>query len=213
MAEDISEEEKERLARGRELFNKKCDFVLSVANMNQLPDGDRVEVAFAGRSNVGKSSLINALFGQKKLAKTSSTPGRTQQLNYFNLDDKLYLVDLPGYGFAKAPKDIVKNWQKLINSYLVGRATLRRVFLLIDSRHGIKKIDEEIMEMLDKAAVTYQIVLTKIDKISTKELEKVLTATDRIVREHTAAHVTILKTSSEKNLYLDELKAETADLL
>ena len=213
MAEDISEEEKERLARGRELFNKKCDFVLSVANLNQLPDGDRVEVAFARRSNVGKSSLINALFGQKKLAKTSSTPGRTQQLNYFNLDDKLYLVDLPGYGFAKAPKDIVKNWQKLINSYLVGRATLRRVFLLIDSRHGIKKIDEEIMEMLDKAAVTYQIVLTKIDKISTKELEKVLTATDRIVREHTAAHVTILKTSSEKNLYLDELKAETADLL
>ena len=213
MAEDISEEEKERLARGRELFNKKCDFVLSVANLNQLPDGDRVEVAFAGRSNVGKSSLINALFGQKKLAKTSSTPGRTQQLNYFNLDDKLYLVDLPGYGFAKAPKDIVKNWQKLINSYLVGRSTLRRVFLLIDSRHGIKKIDEEIMEMLDKAAVTYQIVLTKIDKISTKELEKVLTATDRIVREHTAAHVTILKTSSEKNLYLDELKAETADLL
>lgn len=213
MAEDISEEEKERLARGRELFNKKCDFVLSVTNLNQLPDGDRVEVAFAGRSNVGKSSLINALFGQKKLAKTSSTPGRTQQLNYFNLDDKLYLVDLPGYGFAKAPKDIVKNWQKLINSYLVGRATLRRVFLLIDSRHGIKKIDEEIMEMLDKAAVTYQIVLTKIDKISTKELEKVLTATDRIVREHTAAHVTILKTSSEKNLYLDELKAETADLL
>lgn len=213
MAEDISEEKQERLARGRELFNKKCDFVLSVANLNQLPDGDRVEVAFAGRSNVGKSSLINALFGQKKLAKTSSTPGRTQQLNYFNLDDKLYLVDLPGYGFAKAPKDIVKNWQKLINSYLVGRATLRRVFLLIDSRHGIKKIDEEIMEMLDKAAVTYQIVLTKIDKISAKELEKVLAATDKIVREHTAAHVTVLKTSSEKNLYLDELKAETADLL
>lgn len=213
MAENISEEKQERLARGRELFNKKCDFVLSVANLNQLPDGDRVEVAFAGRSNVGKSSLINALFGQKKLAKTSSTPGRTQQLNYFNLDDKLYLVDLPGYGFAKAPKDIVKNWQKLINSYLVGRATLRRVFLLIDSRHGIKKIDEEIMEMLDKAAVTYQIVLTKIDKISAKELEKVLTATDKIVREHTAAHVTVLKTSSEKNLYLDELKAETADLL
>lgn len=213
MAEDISEEKQERLARGRELFNKKCDFVLSVANLNQLPDGDRLEVAFAGRSNVGKSSLINALFGQKKLAKTSSTPGRTQQLNYFNLDDKLYLVDLPGYGFAKAPKDIVKNWQKLINSYLVGRATLRRVFLLIDSRHGIKKIDEEIMEMLDKAAVTYQIVLTKIDKISAKELEKVLAATDKIVREHTAAHVTVLKTSSEKNLYLDELKAETAGLL
>ena len=162
------------LNSGKELFKKKCSFVLSVANLKQLPDGDRVEVAFAGRSNVGKSSLLNALFGQKKLAKTSSTPGRTQQLNYFNLDDKIYLVDLPGYGFAKAPKDIVKNWQQLINAYLVGRATLRRVFLLIDSRHGIKKIDEEIMDMLDKAAVTYQIVLTKADKVSDKALEKII---------------------------------------
>ena len=210
---DVISEEKERIFRGRDLFNRRCDFLLSVANLNQLPDGDRVEVAFAGRSNVGKSSLINALFGQKKLAKTSSTPGRTQQLNYFNLDDKLYLVDLPGYGFAKAPKDIVQNWQKLINSYLVGRATLRRVFLLIDSRHGIKKIDEEIMEMLDKAAVTYQIVLTKIDKISAKELDKILSATDKKIRNHTAAYVSALKTSSEKNLYLDDLKAEISDLI
>ena len=208
--EDI---EQERLKKGKELFNKRCDFVLSVANLKQLPADDKIEIAFAGRSNVGKSSLINALFGQRKLAKTSSTPGRTQQLNYFNLNEELYVVDLPGYGFAKAPKDIVKNWQKLINTYLVGRANLRRVFLLIDSRHGIKKIDEEIMEMLDVAAVTYQIVLTKIDKISDKELTKVLEDTNKKIGEHTAAHVKVLKTSSEKNLYLDELKAEVSDLL
>lgn len=211
MTEDL--EQQERLKKGVELFNKKCDFVLSVANLKQLPPDNLEEIAFAGRSNVGKSSLINALFGQRKLAKTSSTPGRTQQLNYFNLDNKLYIVDLPGYGFAKAPKDIVKNWQRLINTYLVGRANLRRVFLLIDSRHGIKKIDEEIMDMLDKAAVTYQIVLTKIDKISGNELEKVLVATRTILEKHTAAHVTILKTSSEKNLFLDELKAEVAELI
>ena len=205
--------QEERLKKGRELFNKRCDFVLSVANLKQLPSDDKEEIAFAGRSNVGKSSLINALFGQRKLAKTSSTPGRTQQLNYFTLDDKIYVVDLPGYGFAKAPKDIVKSWQQLINTYLVGRANLRRVFLLIDSRHGIKKIDTEIMDMLDKAAVTYQIVLTKIDKISAKELDKVLLDTAKIVSEHTAAHTVVLKTSSEKNLYLDELKAEVADFI
>ena len=213
MVEPGDEEKVARLQKGKDLFNQKCDFVLSVANLKQLPADDLVEIAFAGRSNVGKSSLINALFGQKKLAKTSSTPGRTQQLNYFNLANKLYLVDLPGYGFAKAPKDVVKNWQNLINTYLVGRASLRRVFLLIDSRHGIKKIDEEIMDMLDKAAVTYQIVLTKIDKISTKELEKVLNETDEKISKHTAAYISVLKTSSEKNLYLDELKAEVADLL
>ncbi|MCM1323696.1 MAG: ribosome biogenesis GTP-binding protein YihA/YsxC [Acetobacter sp.] len=213
MDKTLDEAQKLRLKKGIELFNQKCDFVLSVANLKQLPNDNLEEIAFAGRSNVGKSSLINALFGQRKLAKTSSTPGRTQQLNYFNLDGKMYVVDLPGYGFAKAPKDIVKNWQKLINTYLVGRANLRRVFLLIDSRHGIKKIDEEIMDMLDKAAVTYQIVLTKIDKISVKELDKVVAETQCILEKHTAAHITVLKTSSEKNLYLDELKAEVADLL
>lgn len=213
MAENLEEEQQIRIKKGVELFNKKCDFVLSVASLKQLPADNLEEIAFAGRSNVGKSSLINALFGQRKLAKTSSTPGRTQQLNYFNLDNKLYVVDLPGYGFAKAPKDIVKNWQQLINTYLVGRANLRRVFLLIDSRHGIKKIDEEIMDMLDKAAVAYQIVLTKIDKISGNELNHVLKTTQSILEKHTAAHITILKTSSEKNLYLDELKAEIADLI
>ncbi len=213
MASDSENLLQKRFEKGKILFNQKCDFVLSVASLKQLPADDRVEIAFAGRSNVGKSSLINALFGQRKLAKTSSTPGRTQQLNYFNLDNKLYVVDLPGYGFAKAPKDIVKKWQQLINTYLVGRANLRRVFLLIDSRHGIKKIDEEIMDMLDNAAVTYQIVLTKIDKISDKELDLIVKSTEDIIRKHTAAHVTVLKTSSEKNLYLDELKAEVADLL
>ena len=213
MSTDANDIDVERLKKGKELFNKKCDFVLSVASLKQLPPDDKVEIAFAGRSNVGKSSLINALFGQRKLAKTSSTPGRTQQLNYFNLNEQIYVVDLPGYGFAKAPKEIVKNWQKLINTYLVGRANLRRVFVLIDSRHGIKKIDEEIMEMLDVAAVTYQIVLTKIDKISEKELAKVLEDTNKKVAEHTAAHVVVLKTSSEKNLYLDELKAEVYDLI
>lgn len=213
MSEIDNEEELLRLKKGIELFRKPCTFMLSVASLKQLPADDKVEIAFAGRSNVGKSSLINALFGQRKLAKTSSTPGRTQQLNYFDLNGQIYVVDLPGYGFAKAPKDIVKNWQKLINTYLVGRANLRRVFLLIDSRHGIKKIDEEIMDMLDKAAVTYQIVLTKIDKISAKELEKTIGETADKLSKHTAGHVIILKTSSEKNLFLDELKAEVAELL
>ncbi|MBE6463231.1 MAG: YihA family ribosome biogenesis GTP-binding protein [Alphaproteobacteria bacterium] len=211
--EDDVNIQNERLKKGIELFNKRCDFMLSVASLKQLPLDDKVEVAFAGRSNVGKSSLINALFGQRKLAKTSSTPGRTQQLNYFNLNDKVYIVDLPGYGFAKAPKDIVKNWQNLINTYLVGRANLRRVFVLIDSRHGIKKIDEEIMDMLDKAAVTYQIVLTKTDKISEKELNKILDDTNKKIEKHTAAYVSIIATSSEKNLGLDKLKAEVFSLL
>jgi len=203
----------ELLEKGKALFNKKCAFMLSVANLKQLPADDKTEVAFAGRSNVGKSSLINALLGQRKLAKTSCTPGRTQMLNYFNLDDSIYLVDLPGYGFAKAPKDIVRNWQNLINSYLVGRANLRRVFLLIDSRHGIKTIDKEIMDMLDQAAVTYQIVLTKIDKISASALLRVTEETNKIISEHTAAHIDVLKTSSEKNLHLDELKAEIYSLI
>ena len=208
-----AKQREENLKNARDFFNKQCDFVLSVASLKQLPLDDRVEVAFAGRSNVGKSSLINAIFGQRKLAKTSSTPGRTQQLNYFNLNNLLYLVDLPGYGFAKAPKDVVKNWQKLINTYLVGRANLRRVFLLIDSRHGIKKIDEEIMSMLDTAAVTYQVVLTKTDKISSSQLEKILLDTKKTLDKHTAAYVNILATSSEKNLGLDELKAEMYNLL
>ena len=144
-----------RLQAADALFKEPVSFVLSVANLSQLPTTDIGEVAFSGRSNVGKSSIINALFGQKKLAKTSNTPGRTQQLNYFNLNDKIHIVDLPGYGYAEAPESQVRQWQNLIFDYLRGRVHLKRVFLLIDSRHGLKKVDKEIMEMLDKAAVTF----------------------------------------------------------
>ena len=144
---------KEELLAANAQFTRPCNFVISVADLVQLPESDFDEVAFAGRSNVGKSSLINALFNQTKLAKTSSTPGRTQQLNFFNFDNKLYLVDLPGYGYAKAPEKLVKQWQVVLKTYLRGRPTLRRVFLLIDSRHGLKKEDREIMKLLDRKSV------------------------------------------------------------
>ena len=162
------------------LFREPVSFVLSVADLSQLPLSEISEVAFAGRSNVGKSSIINALFGQKKLAKTSNTPGRTQQLNYFNINNKIHIVDLPGYGYAEAPEKLVKQWQNLIFDYLRGRVNLKRVFVLIDSRHGIKQSDKEIFDLLDKAAVTYQLVLTKTDKITSKELEKQVELLKRI---------------------------------
>ena len=203
---------KEQLDKGKELFSQSCTFVLGVAKLNQLPLTEIPEVAFAGRSNVGKSSIINALTGQKGLAKTSNTPGRTQQLNYFNLGEKIHIVDLPGYGFAQAPESMVKQWQQLIFSYLQGRVNLKRVFLLIDSRHGLKKVDKDIMEMLDKAAVTYQIVLTKIDKIGTDALKKVTEETQEIIKQHAAAYINILATSSEKKRGLEELRAEIAFL-
>lgn len=198
----------QQIAGAKELFLKPCNFMFSVARLDQLPLSGLPEVAFAGRSNVGKSSIINALFNQKKLAKTSNTPGRTQQLNYFNLGDAVHIVDMPGYGFAQAPENLVKQWTRLVFAYLQGRVTLKRVFLLIDSRHGIKKVDEETMELLDKAAVTYQIVLTKTDKISAKALEKVIQETNETIKKHPAAYVDIIATSSEKNLGLEELKAE-----
>ena len=194
-------------------FLRPCDFMLSVAQLSQLPDADRAEIAFAGRSNVGKSSLINALFNQKKLAKTSATPGRTQQLNFFDFDGKLYLVDLPGYGYAKAPEKLVKQWQLVLKDYLRGRPNLRRVFLLIDARHGIKKEDADIMKMLDEAAVVYQIVLTKSDKISTAELQKVQTAVSTEIKAHAAAMPDILITSSEKKIGLDLCRAEICSLM
>ncbi len=201
----------EQLEAGRKLLASPCTFVLGVASLSQLPPDDQMEeIAFAGRSNVGKSSLINALTGRKSLAKTSNTPGRTQQLNYFNLADCLFLVDLPGDGFGKAPESMVKKWQKTIFAYLQGRVNLKRVFLLIDSRHGIKKVDRDIMEMLDKAAVTYQIILTKSDKISAAELEKVLTQTREETSKHAAAYVDVIVTSSEKGFGIDELRAEIA---
>lgn len=193
-------------------FLRPCNFMLSVARLEQLPDADLDEIAFAGRSNVGKSSLINALFNQKKLAKTSSTPGRTQQLNFFNFDGKLYMVDLPGYGYAKAPEKMVRQWQAVLKTYLRGRPNLRRVFLLIDSRHGIKDEDLEIMKMLDISAVPYQIVLTKIDKISATELAKVIEQTTLEITKHAAALPDIVSTSSEKKVGLNLLKAEICSL-
>lgn len=208
----LEEFSKGQLEAGRLLFTKPCTFVLGVANLEQLPLSELNEVAFAGRSNVGKSSLINALTGQNGLAKASNTPGRTQQLNYFNLNNQIHLVDLPGYGFAQAPENVVKKWQKLIFAYLQGRVNLKRVFMLIDSRHGVKKVDEEIMEMLDKAGVTYQIVLTKTDKVSQAALQKVIEETQKVITKHGAAHVRVLATSSEKNLGIEQVRAEIAAL-
>lgn len=203
----------EQLVAADRLFKSECKFMLSVASLPQLPVSDLPEVAFAGRSNVGKSSLINAVTAQKGLAKTSGTPGRTQQLNYFNLCDKIHLVDLPGYGYAQAPEKLVKQWQSMIFAFLQGRVNLKRVFLLIDSRHGIKKVDQEVMEMLDKAAVTYQIVLTKTDKISAVALAKTKAEIEAEVSKHAAAYVKVLTTSSEKNLGLDLLRAEIISLM
>lgn len=194
-------------------FNRHCDFTISVAELSQLPETRFDEVAFAGRSNVGKSSLINALFRQNKLAKTSSTPGRTQQLNFFNFDNRLYLVDLPGYGYAKAPETLVRQWQNTLKTYLRGRPTLRRVFLMIDSRHGIKKEDLEIMKLLDESAVAYQIVLTKADKISAQELQQTVQKVAEEIKNHAAALNDILTTSAEKNLGLDLLKAEICSFI
>ncbi|MFV0625759.1 MAG: ribosome biogenesis GTP-binding protein YihA/YsxC [Alphaproteobacteria bacterium] len=203
----------EELEEARLIFSRPCTFVLGVAKLEQLPGDELNEIAFAGRSNVGKSSIINAVTGQNGLAKTSNTPGRTQQINFFNLDNKIHIVDLPGYGFAKAPENIVKQWQKLISTYLQGRSNLRRVFLLIDSRHGVKKVDDEIMKMLDKAAVTYQIVLTKTDKINQKDLEKVIESTKKVISEHTAAYARLIATSSAKNFGVEELRAEIVSLI
>lgn len=210
MSEKFSKDE---LSAAAAQFTRPCNFVISVANLVQLPESDFDEVAFAGRSNVGKSSLINALFNQTKLAKTSSTPGRTQQLNFFNFDNKLYLVDLPGYGYAKAPEKLVKQWQVVLKTYLRGRPTLRRVFLLIDSRHGLKKEDREIMKLLDESAVTYQVVLTKIDKISEKALASVSLAIAEELKKHAAAMPKPLATSSEKKIGLDILKAEVCSFM
>ena len=203
----------EQLAAAEAQFLRPCDFMLSVAQLVQLPEADLDEVAFAGRSNVGKSSLINALFNQKKLAKTSATPGRTQQLNFFNFDNKLYLVDLPGYGYAQAPEKLVKQWQKVLKDYLRGRPNLRRVFLLIDSRHGIKAEDLEIMKLLNESAVVYQVILTKIDKISAEELQKTQQNVLEELKKHAAAMNEIVMTSSEKKIGLTQCKAEICSLM
>lgn len=194
---------------GRLLFARPWDFLTSVTDMANLPEAADTEIAFAGRSNVGKSSLINALTGRKGLARTSSTPGRTQMLNFFVAPDTpLTIVDMPGYGYAQAPKELVEAWTQLVFSYLRGRPNLRRVILLIDSRHGIKKNDLEAMDLLDKAAVVYQVVLTKSDKIKPPALSRLIADTQALLAKRVAAHPIVLATSSEKNRGVDELQAE-----
>ncbi|NBN79169.1 YihA family ribosome biogenesis GTP-binding protein [Microvirga tunisiensis] len=203
-----------QLEAGRLLFARPWDFVTSIADMRQLPASEGLEIALAGRSNVGKSSLINALTGRRDLARTSNTPGRTQMLNFFTAPESgLTLVDMPGYGYAEAPKAMVDAWTALVFSYLRGRPNLRRVFLLIDSRHGIKANDLETMQLLDKAAVVYQVVLTKADKIKTGQMSRLLDATAEILRKRPAAYPMIIETSSEKGLGLDVLRAEIANLV
>ena len=198
--------------RGRLMFAGPVDFVKGVVAMPGLPPADRLEVCFAGRSNVGKSSLINALTGRKNLARASNTPGRTQEINYFTLGESRYLVDLPGYGFAEAPVATVQKWQTLLKAYLQGRQTLRRAFVLIDSRHGVKTVDEEIMTLLDKSAVTFQVVMTKMDKLSRPEREKHLDQVRAALAKHPAAYPEIVMTSSEKGDGIETLRAIIAGL-
>ena len=200
------------LEKGRKLFAGNTDFLKGVVAMDGVPAPDRIEICFAGRSNVGKSTLINALTGRKALARTSNTPGRTQEINYFTLMDSHYLVDLPGYGFANAPVPVVEKWQRLLKAYLSGRATLRRVFMLIDARHGPKAVDEEIMELLGTAAVTFQVVLTKIDKPSKGDFSKVLAKTQKVLQKYPAAYPEIIATSSEKGTGLDILRTTIATM-
>ncbi|NDW46528.1 ribosome biogenesis GTP-binding protein YihA/YsxC [Ruegeria sp. PrR005] len=197
---------------GRKLFAGQSEFVKGVVAMSGLPPADRIEVCFAGRSNVGKSSLINALTGTKGLARASNTPGRTQEINYFTQGPDLYLVDLPGYGYANAPLKIVEKWQKLLKQYLSGRQTLRRAFVLIDARHGVKAVDDEIMKLLDTSAVTFQCVLTKADKVKAAERNKVLSQVRAALSKHPAAYPEIVLTSSEKGDGIAALRSIIAHL-
>jgi GTP-binding protein len=199
---------------GRRLFSAPSKFKLGVAKLNQLPPVVGVEIAFAGRSNVGKSSLINALTGVKDLARASNTPGRTRELNFFDIGGAgLTLIDMPGYGYAKAPKKDVKQWQQMLRGYLRGRQGLTRAFVLIDSRHGVKETDLEMFDLLDEAAVTYQLVLTKTDKIKPEELTEVSEATAQFITTRAAAYPFYHSTSSDKQIGLEELRAEIAGLL
>ena len=203
----------DQIAAGRRLFGGPHTFLLGVARLDQLPPPRGTEIAFAGRSNAGKSTLINALTGVNGLARASNTPGRTRELNFFSIGGAFTLVDMPGYGYAKAPKKDVKKWQSLLRGYLRGRPGLTRVFVLIDSRHGVLAADEEMFALLDNAAVTYQLVLTKTDKIKPPELETVLAATEAVAKKRPAAFPLIHATSSEKDVGIAELKAEIAGLL
>jgi len=197
---------------GRKLFSGPVDFLKGVVAMDGLPGTDRVEVCFAGRSNVGKSSLINAITNRKGLARASNTPGRTQEINFFELGDERYLVDLPGYGFANAPVAIVEKWQRLLKNYLSGRPNLRRAFVLVDSRHGMKPVDEEIMQLMNKSALAFQVVLTKLDKIKDHERDQVLAQVRSKLAKHPAAFPELILTSSEKGEGLATLRAVIAEL-
>lgn len=210
LATDPADEDREL---GRLLFAGPVDFLKGVVAMAGMPPADRLEVCFAGRSNVGKSSLINALTGRKSLARASNTPGRTQEINFFTLGDSRYLVDLPGYGYAEAPVAVVAKWQALLKQYLAGRQTLRRVFVLIDARHGIKAVDDEILSLLDRSAVTFQVVLTKVDKILRHEREAVIEQVKGALASHPAAFSELVVTSSEKGEGIESLRAIIATLV
>ncbi|THD76021.1 YihA family ribosome biogenesis GTP-binding protein [Thalassobius vesicularis] len=199
--------------KGRLMFAGQTDFLKGVVAMSGLPPSDRLEVCFAGRSNVGKSSLINALTGRKGLARASNTPGRTQEINFFTVGEEHYLVDLPGYGYANAPVAVVEKWQKLLKQYLSGRQNLRRAFVLIDSRHGIKKVDEEILSLLDSAAVTFQVVMTKADKVKAADREAILKQVREKLAKHPAAFPEIIVTSSEKGDGIPTLRAIISTLI
>ena len=202
----------EAIEAGRLLFAQECDFVIGAAGLDQVPATDLPEVAFAGRSNVGKSSLVNALTGRTTLARTSRSPGRTQQLNFFDLGHRLLLADLPGYGFARAPKDQVKAWTALVRAYFRGRAPLRRVLVLIDARHGLKAVDRETMALMDEAAVSYQAVLTKADKVKVGALDNCLATCGDELARRPAAHPHVLATSARTGAGVPELRAALATL-
>ena len=200
------------LEAGRLLFAQACEFIIGCARLDQVPNTDLPEIAFAGRSNVGKSSLINTLVGQKALARTSNTPGRTQQINFFDLGGRLMIADLPGYGYARAPKAQVQKWTMLVQSYLVGRANLRRILVLVDARHGLKDNDRSVMMVLDKAAQPYQVVLTKADKIKPRPLTDLQERIEKEAAKHPAAHPHVMVTSSQKGLGIAGLRAELTAL-
>ncbi len=198
---------------GGKIFLKPCQFVAGAMTDEAIPSASHLEIAFWGRSNVGKSSLLNALTGQKALARHSQTPGRTRQINFFLLAESLMLVDLPGYGYANAPKKDIKKWVDLTERYLCGRATLRRALLLIDARRGVGKVDEEHMKRLDDAAVAYQLILTKADKLSTTELQTVMNAVSKVAEKHPAAMKEVVITSAEKGTGIEPLREQLAALL